>query len=53
MNEIARNLSHDGQCRLVKVKGKVHPRKGQEGPQEERRYSSTLSLASALVEGWR
>jgi len=36
---------------LVKVKGKVHPTTGQEGPQEEKRYSSTLPLTSALVEG--
>jgi hypothetical protein len=31
----------------VKGEGKVHPRTGHEGPEEER-YSSTLSLTSAL-----
>ena len=31
-----------------KGKGKVHPRTGHEGPQGEQRYSSTLSLTSAL-----
>jgi len=29
-------------------KGKVHPRTGHEGPEEEQRYSSTLPLTSAL-----
>ena len=29
-------------------KGKVHPRTGLEGPEGEYRYSSTLSLTSAL-----
>jgi len=29
-------------------KGKIHPRKGQEGREGEWRYSSTLSLTSAL-----
>jgi hypothetical protein len=34
-------------------KGKVHPRTGHEGPEGEQRYSSTLSLTSALDEaGW-
>ena len=32
----------------VKGKGKVHPRTGHEGPEREYRYSSTLSLTSAL-----
>ena len=32
-------------------KGKVHPRTGHEGPEGELRYSSTLSLTSALDEG--
>jgi len=37
----------------VKAKGKVHPRTGHEGPEEEQRYSSTLSLTLALDEcGW-
>jgi hypothetical protein len=31
-----------------KGKGKVHPRTGHEGPNGEQRYSSTLSLNSAL-----
>ena len=31
-----------------KGKGKVHPRTGHEGPEEELRYSSTLSLTSTL-----
>jgi len=30
------------------VKGKVHHRKGQKGPQGEERYSSNLSLTSSL-----
>jgi len=33
---------------LVKVKGKVHHVTGYEGPEAEYRYSSTLSLTSAL-----
>jgi len=33
-----------------KGKGKVHPRTGHEGPQAEKRYSSTLSLTLALDE---
>jgi hypothetical protein len=32
----------------LKGKGKVHPRTGQESPEGEERYSSTLSLTSAL-----
>jgi hypothetical protein len=36
---------------LCKVKGKVHPRTGHEGPEGEYRYSSTLSLTLALDEG--
>jgi len=35
-----------------KGKGKVHPRTGHEGPEGEQRYSSTLSLTSALDRGW-
>jgi hypothetical protein len=31
-----------------KGKGKVHPKTGHEGPEVEYRYSSTLSLTSAL-----
>jgi len=33
------------------IKGKVHPRKGHEGPDGEKRYSTTLSLTSALDGG--
>jgi len=33
---------------MVEGKGKVHPRTGHEGPEGEKRYSSTLSLTSAL-----
>jgi hypothetical protein len=29
-------------------KGKVHPRTGNKGPEEEKKYSSTISLTSAL-----
>jgi hypothetical protein len=35
----------------TKGKGKGHPRTGQEGPEGEQRYSSTLSLTLALDEG--
>jgi hypothetical protein len=34
-----------------KCEGKGHPRTGQEGPEEEKRRSSTLSLTSALDAG--
>jgi hypothetical protein len=33
-------------------KGRVHPRTGNEGPEEKQRYSATLSLTSALDGGW-
>jgi len=36
---------------FIKVKAKVHPRKVFEGPEGEWRYSSTLSLTSALDGG--
>jgi hypothetical protein len=36
----------------VKVKVKGHPWTGHEGPEGEKRYSSTLSLTSALWDGW-
>ena len=36
----------------VKAKGKVHPRTGNEGPEGQQRYSSTLCLTSALDRGW-
>ena len=36
---------------IYEGKGKVHPRTGHEGPKGEQRYSSTLSLTSAL-DGW-
>jgi hypothetical protein len=36
-----------------KGKGEVHPRTGHEGPEREQRYSSSLSLTSALdADGW-
>ena len=35
-------------CVIYKGKGKIHPRTGYEGPEGEYRYSSALSLASAL-----
>jgi hypothetical protein len=34
-----------------KVKGKVRPRAGHEGPEGDQTYSSTFSLTSALDEG--
>ena len=34
--------------KYINDKGKVHPRTGHEGPKGEQRYSSTLSLTSAL-----
>ena len=38
---------------LIKVKGKIHPRTGHEGPEGDLRYSSTLSLTLALYGvGW-
>ena len=33
------------------VNGKVHPRTGREGPDGQKRYSSSLSLTLALDEG--
>jgi hypothetical protein len=36
---------------LQYIKGKVHPRTGNRGPEGEKRYSSTLSLTSALDGG--
>ena len=36
-----------------KGKGKAHPVTGHEGPEGEKRYSSTLSLTSGLDEGGR
>ena len=35
-----------------KCKGKVHPRRGHEGPEGEEMYSSTLLSTSALDGGW-
>jgi hypothetical protein len=41
-----------GLCSIeLVVKGKDRPRTGHEGPEEEKRYSFTLSLASALDGG--
>jgi hypothetical protein len=46
---IALKLIHDrSRIEFGKGKGKVHPRTGHEGPEGEHRYSSTLSLTSAL-----
>ena len=40
-------------CHVTEVRGKGHPRTGYEGPEGEQRYSSTLSLKSALdAVGW-
>jgi hypothetical protein len=33
---------------IIIIKGKVHPRIGHESPEGEQRYSSTISLTSAL-----
>jgi len=33
-------------------KDKAHPTTGHEGPEWDKRYSSTLSLTSALDGGW-
>jgi len=33
---------------MLKVKVKIHPKSGHEGPEGENSYSSTLSLHSAL-----
>jgi hypothetical protein len=35
-------------AKLNKDKGKVHPRTGHEGPEGQQRYSSSISLTSAL-----
>ena len=35
----------------MEPEGEVHPLTDHEGPEEEKRYSSTLSLTSALDEG--
>ena len=44
--------SHNNTRRYTtKGKGKVHPRTGHEGPEGEQRYSSTLTLISALDGG--
>jgi hypothetical protein len=41
--------SEVGLCSMeLVVKGKDHPRTGDEGPEEEKMYSFTLSLTSAL-----
>jgi hypothetical protein len=36
----------------VKVKGKVHPITGHEGPEVEQRYSSILSFNFSAIRGW-
>ena len=39
--------------KFIHVKGKVRPRTGQEGPEEEQMYNSTLPSTSALdAGGW-
>ena len=43
-----RNLSIKAKTQNKKVKGKVQPRTGHEGPEGEQRYSFTFSLTSAL-----
>jgi hypothetical protein len=50
---VARSSKHSNQSTLakIKVKGKVRPRTGLEGPEGEQRYSSTVSLTSALDGG--
>ena len=48
LHQPGKRLMHKG-----KGKGKVHPRTGHEGPEGKKRYSSILSLISALDgEGW-
>jgi hypothetical protein len=37
---------------MAKDKGKVHLRTGHEGSEGELRYTSILSLTSAIDEGW-
>jgi hypothetical protein len=44
-------LHHNSSMVKVKVKNNICPRTGHEGPEEECRYSSTLSLTSALDGG--
>jgi hypothetical protein len=39
---------HAVQVQYGMLRGKVHPRRGDEGPKREQRYSPTLSLTSAL-----
>ena len=41
-------LQEPQKAKMVKVKGKGHPRTGHEGPEGEWMYSSTLSSTSAL-----
>jgi len=49
-NSITTCLSHRFPF-YIKHKGKVHPKTGNEGPEVEQRYSSTLSLTSELDGG--
>ena len=44
-------LDNYAMCGSYKGKGKIHPTTGHEGPEVEKRYSSTLSLTSALYGG--
>jgi len=41
-------MLHVPELHMGKGKGKVHPRTGHEGPEGEKRYSSTVSLNPAL-----
>ena len=45
------NAKHAKSLFVYRDKGKVHPRTDHKGPREEYRYSSALSLTSALDEG--
>ena len=45
-----RNMSSEANTHSKKVKGRVHTRTGQEGPEGEQIYSCALSLTSALDE---
>ena len=45
---ILRRIEQDMIINIRKGKGKGHPITGHEGPEREQRYSSTLSLTSAL-----
>jgi len=48
---LLQNVCHGRNVTEVKVKVKVRPRTGHEGPEGEQRYSPILSLTSALDGG--